>query len=238
MHAIQSWWNPDTLLQSPPYSTISHRSTSTCSRPLSPQRQDVGTILSWWKPENLLQNRPHNRPQSTYAQESSSGDSRASAILHGAKSPSRSHPQSNYNGSGRFKRAEESRSAPPRTAQIVGKYDPRHAHKKGLKQNIGAQYSPQAQRSRKNSVVLKDEAYIRRTMHVPTEADYPALKARIFQNPKSTIHDHIGHGILKRNFKALGSDGVRCTISCDSLGIGVVEGMGEGTKKVSRSDSF
>ena len=206
-HSIQSWWNPDNLLQSSPHSTISHKSNSIsrCSHPLSPQHQDVHTIHSRWKPENLLQ----NRPRSTSTQKSSIGDAHASAILHGPKSPSQSHRQSNV-----IARAQDSNQARRTRKGSVALKDKAYG--------------------RRDSVALKDDAYIRSTMNVPTQKDYPSIKALIFKSPSEAISTHVRDGIFAKKFKLSKSGVFQCIISCHSLGI---EAEGEGTRKVFRSDS-
>ena len=235
IQAIQSWWNPDSLLQSPPLSTISHKSNLRYSHHLSPQRQDTHTIHhtihSWWKPGNLLQNRPH----STSTQESSIGAASASAILHGPKSPSKSHRQSNHTGYGGPKGAENLRYPPPRTAQTAmeGARSP-SARNHGRKRIAGAQDSPRARRRWENSVALKDEAYIRRSMHVPTQEDYPSLKTKVFKDLKNVMNSRVRDGTLKKTFRDLGRGVFRYTLSCTSQGIEAVDG--EGTSKVLRSD--
>ena len=230
IQVIQSWWNPDNLLQSPPPSTISHKSNLRYSHHLSPQRQDTHTIHSWWNPGNLLQNRPH----STSAQESSIGDASASAILHGPKSPSKSHRQPNYNGSGGLKGAQNLRSPSPRTARtaIEGARSP-NARNNGPKRIARAQ-TFLSQRHRENSVTLKDEAYIRRTMHVPTQEDYPSLKTTVFKDLKGVMNSRVQDGTLKKIFRDCARGVIRSTISCTWLGIEPV--AGEGTSKVLRSD--
>lgn len=171
--------------------------------------RDVHAIHSihwWWKPENLLQNRPH----STSTQESSIGDASASAILHGPKPPSQSHRQSNF-----IPMAQDSNQARRRRKDPVA-----------LKLKAYG---------RRDSVALKDEAYIRSTMHVPTQEDYPSIKASIFKIPNDAISAHVKNGILAKELKVSKSGVFQSIISCNSLGIEAVEG--EGTRKVLRSDS-
>lgn len=231
-HAVQSWWNPDNLLQSPSYSTISHKSDPTYSHPFPPRRQDVGNIHSWWKPECLLQNRPH----STSTQESSIGDAPASAILHGPKSPSHSHRHSNHAGFRGVERADKSRSPPPRTAQpAVKSVGSSRTQRNAFKHIVGSQDSPPARRTRGDSVVLKDEAFIRRNMHVPTQEDYPSVNALVFKQPQNTINNLVQQNTLEQASIGSGRRGFKSTLGSPLLGIEAVEG--QGTSKVLRLDS-
>ena len=78
-----------------------------------------------------------------------------------------------------------------------------------------------AQRSRRQdyqgSRALKDEAYIRRTMHVPTAQDYPQVPLGIFKTPKESIVNGIqGLATMRSNFVELTKDVWRCTLFYDS----------------------
>ncbi|KAL8792851.1 MAG: hypothetical protein Q9195_004580 [Heterodermia aff. obscurata] len=103
------------------------------------------------------------------------------------------------------------------------------ARSKGFNRTTGVQDSPPARRRRKDPVALKDEAFIRGNMHVPTQEDYPKLKARIFKLPKEAINLYVRDGTLKKESRGLGRGVIQYTISCDELDIGKVEG--EGTSK-------
>ena len=213
MQAIQSWWNPDILLQ------------SRYSRPLSPQRQDLRTIHSSRKLENLYQNRP--------TQESSSGDARASAILHGPKPTSRPHQQPNHNRPRGLEGAGKSRPTPPKTAQ-TGRQGVRdsHAQNKVPVRTTKPRGSPPVQQRRKDPVALKDEVYFRKTMHIPTQEDYPNLKASIFQNPLGTIESCLSNGTFAQEVKKSAPGVFQCTFTCNGLDIEPV--TGEGFTKVSQ----
>lgn len=184
--------------------------------------RDVHAIHSihwWWKPENLLQNRPH----STSTQESSIGDASASAILHGPKPPSQSHRQSNF-----IPMAQDSNQARRRRKDPVALKDKAYGRRDSVALKDKAY-------GRRDSVALKDDAYIRSTMHVPTQEDYPSIKASVFKTPNDAISAHVQNGFLAKELKVSKSGVFQSIISCNSLGIEAVEG--EGTRKVLRSDS-
>ena len=66
-------------------------------------------------------------------------------------------------------------------------------------------------------LVLKDEAYIRRTMHVPTSQDYPGAPKNIFKAPKTSINDGIqGLAEIKEEFTEIGKDVWRCSVTFES----------------------
>ena len=50
-----------------------------------------------------------------------------------------------------------------------------------------------ARRQRGNAPELKDEAYIRCTMHIPTPQEYPDAPKDVFKNPKMSIYN-VAHG--------------------------------------------
>ena len=81
---------------------------------------------------------------------------------------------------------------------------------------------------------LKDEAYIRSSMHVPTARDYPDAPRKLFKMPKSGLHDMLqGTVEMTSTFMLLSSNAFKCTLSFDSQAQKeVVEG--EGKSKVSR----
>ncbi|KAL9102070.1 MAG: hypothetical protein Q9163_002750 [Psora crenata] len=78
---------------------------------------------------------------------------------------------------------------------------------------------PGARRSRHEQpkLVLKDEAYIRRTMHVPTSQDYPDAPKGIFKTPKQSIMDGTqGLATVREDFTELAEHIWRCTLTFDS----------------------
>ncbi|KAL9128506.1 MAG: hypothetical protein Q9217_002832 [Psora testacea] len=66
-------------------------------------------------------------------------------------------------------------------------------------------------------ISLKDEAYIRRTMHVPTSQDYPDAPKDIFKAPKQSLMNGTqGLAQLREDFMELVKDVWKCTLTFDS----------------------
>lgn len=66
-------------------------------------------------------------------------------------------------------------------------------------------------------MTLKDEAYVRANMRVPTSQDYPEAPKGIFKTPKDTLLNGIqGLAKLHAEFLELSSDAWRCTLTFDS----------------------
>ncbi|KAL9114186.1 MAG: hypothetical protein Q9187_007521, partial [Circinaria calcarea] len=62
---------------------------------------------------------------------------------------------------------------------------------------------------------LKDEVFVRRTMVLPTKADYPYLPANILGNPKANLHDAFqGQAQLSSTFSSISKFHSKCTLSC------------------------
>lgn len=243
--AVQSWWSPENLLQNRPHSSSSHGTKAEHSSASGPSEKHLHTVQSWWKPENLLQNRSY----STATQESRVEDSRASAMLHGQRSTSKSHQPTNHDRNQGEQRNLESNAAAPGTVQRLPLRKTSSLHHasrtmegsrrdrqqmQGMKRKAGASDTPPAQRLRQGPaapVELKDEAYFRRTMHVPTQEVYPMLKDSIFAQPKQSLHNALQDVDFSKNTRPLrGSDAFQCTISCSALDLVAIEG--EGTSKV------
>ena len=89
-----------------------------------------------------------------------------------------------------------------------------------------------ARRSRHEQpkVILKDEAYIRRTMHVPTSQDYPDAPKGIFKLPKQAINNGTQDlADLREEYKEIAKDAWKCTLTFDSASHKeVVEAEGRG----------
>jgi hypothetical protein len=96
-----------------------------------------------------------------------------------------------------------------------------------------------AQRQRGNQHALrpemKDEAYMRRTMHIPTPEDYPNVSPRLFKSLKESLNDAT-QGLAKLEFdvKELTNDAFRCTLHYKSAAHEAVVD-GEGRSKVRNS---
>lgn len=78
---------------------------------------------------------------------------------------------------------------------------------------------------------VKDEAFLRRHMHVPLAEEYPDIPPALFRNPKSLMSPLFGSR-LKTNFsgKARGA-AFQCTLTC-IVNQKTEVCVGEGTSKV------
>lgn len=147
---------------------------------------------------------------------------REAAMLHGGKpgqesksskvGPNSELPKaSNSARSGRIvpsvsKEQRQSHGAPKRKA---GPYeDPRSARR----QRGGA--TPHRERA----FDLKDEAWLRKTMHVPTTTDYPDLPRNFFKEPKVSLFNAVqGLATLKATFVTVAVEVIRCTLRYESV---------------------
>lgn len=96
---------------------------------------------------------------------------------------------------------------------------------------------PIAERRRSNAPELKDEAYIRRTMRMPTPQDYPSLPPNVFKAPKSSILN-VAHGRqlaeCRSAFVELARNVYQCTVYYKSA-MHSEAVVGEGRTEASRS---
>ena len=86
---------------------------------------------------------------------------------------------------------------------------------------------------------LKDEAYIRSTMHIPRTKDYPGLPTDIFKNPRACILNiALGCSLAecRTEFTALSNDAFQCTAYYNSA-MHSEAVVGEGRTKASHSVS-
>lgn len=82
------------------------------------------------------------------------------------------------------------------------------------------------------SMHLRDEAWLRKEIHVPTTSDYPDVPEKFFKQPKSSLFDAIqGLSDLKSTFTTLAREVYLCTLRYESLARNVVV-EGEGRSKV------
>ena len=94
-----------------------------------------------------------------------------------------------------------------------------------------------AKQQRSNVPKLKDEAYIRSTMRMPTPQDYPSLPEDVFKTPRSSILS-VAHGAhlaeCRSEFVALAKDVYQCTVYYNSAMHNEAV-VGEGRTEASRS---
>ena len=96
-----------------------------------------------------------------------------------------------------------------------------------------------AKRQRSKALELKDEAYIRSMMTIPTPQEYPNAPKDVFKNPKSTMRQ-VAHGNqlaeCRSAFTTQSQDAYQCTAYYKSA-MHSEAVIGEGRTQASRSDS-
>lgn len=158
-----------------------------------------------------------NRYRSTGQEfKSIQNDERVAAMLHGNKRNDEGKDTSNRHAPENA--ALRSSSRQPATL-------PRHNHNKlkpwegrgnvARKRKAGAALNQSAaKRQRSKALELKDEAYIRSTMTIPTPQEYPNAPKTVFKNPRSTMRQ-VAHGNqlgeCRSEFTTLSPDAYQCT---------------------------
>lgn len=98
---------------------------------------------------------------------------------------------------------------------------------------------PTSRRPRSNAPTLKDEAYIRSTMRIPTPQEYPNAPKDVFKTPRSSIV-RVAHGCqlaeCRSEVTALSKDVYQCTAFYKSA-MHSEAVIGEGRTEASRSVS-
>ena len=111
------------------------------------------------------------------------------------------------------------------------------ARKKREKAAAASQSEPTAKRQRSNAPKLKDEAYIRSIMRMPTPQDYPSLPQDTFKTPKSSMFNVANGALLaecRSEIVALAQDVYQCTAYYKSA-MHDEAAVGEGRSEASRS---
>ena len=87
--------------------------------------------------------------------------------------------------------------------------------------------------SRTPATVLEDEAFMLRTLNLPTTNDYPRMPAGMLDTPKQILHNSF-QGILKlrSSFPSLKPFHFSCQVGCVVSGRDSVFGRGDGKTKV------
>ncbi|KAL2047584.1 hypothetical protein N7G274_000626 [Stereocaulon virgatum] len=143
----------------------------------------------------------------------------------GDQDPSSQHPQT------------KQQSQPPCQGQ-QGHQSPTEQESVTSKKREAAVFLNQrpAQRKRSNQLAphpeIKDEAYIRRTMHIPTPEDYPNVSPKFFKSIRDSLNNATqGLAKLSFDFKDLTNDAFRCTLHYESAAHeAVVDGEGRSKK--------
>ena len=85
----------------------------------------------------------------------------------------------------------------------------------------------------KENHYIKDERWLRKSMHIPTHTDYPDLSEAFFKEPKPALHNATQKfGSLDVSFEQIRTDLFVCHVKYDSPAR-TVEATSEGRSKVS-----
>ena len=206
-------------------------------------RRDVLNLKPWSYSQD-----PQHRLHST-THESSVVDGRESAILLGRKPTKQPQRPSNHDRSKGNQEMEsptetsKPKTSPPqnevqevaasgRNIKARGRQGSNRWQGRGIKRKAQSTDTRPSQRSRVAPPELKDVAYIQRTMHVPTQADYPAMPAAFFSLFKQSLNNFAQRvGVeVNRHHIATAHNTYRCTLKCKDLGLPTV--VGEGNSKV------
>ena len=156
-------------------------------------------------------------------------DDRIAAVLHGKKrngverETSRGDPPAHAASNPSFQQtaatsrhtAQTSTQSSQRGNQTHKNFQREQPSVSSRKRKAAASLSQRpARRQRGNAPELKDEAYIRSTMHMPTPQEYPDAPKDVFKNPKASMYN-VAHGQgfaeCRSEFLALAQGAYQCT---------------------------
>lgn len=191
-----------------------------------------------------------NRPKSTLTREESKGlpeNVFASAILHGNLQHPKSQPETPPIGHLQPNRDLD------RVEETFKLYRDYSSENKGLSTPGANSTTPKGRNSNpsrartpprrrhaetKEGPTLKDEDYIKKTMEVPTAADYPEVPHELFQNPKAGVHNALQSiADFRPQLISIRGNALRCTLRCRVRSTAGVKAntevvIGEGMNKV------
>ena len=134
---------------------------------------------------------------------------RRSPSEHAATQPSHQSNTASRHNVQKSKQSEQSSNRPNRNHQR-GKSGTMSRKRKATSPLA----QPTSRRQRSNASKLKDEAYIRSTMRMPTPQEYPNAPEDVFKNPRSSII-RVAHGYqlaeCRSEITALSKDAYQCT---------------------------
>lgn len=78
---------------------------------------------------------------------------------------------------------------------------------------------------------VKDEAFLRRQMHVPHAEEYPDISPALFQDPKSFMVPLFGSALKTNIYLKAGGAAFQCVLKC-TVDQKIEVCVGEGTRKV------
>lgn len=206
------------------------------------------TFQSWRGPK---QNRYRSTSQELKSVQS---DERIAAMLHGKnrnggeKEASKRHlpahaasnPSFQHSADTSHHTAQTSTQSNQRSDRTHKKFEREQPNVSSRKRKATASLSQRpTRRQRGNAPELKDEAYIRSTMHMPTPQEYPDAPKDVFKNPKVSIYN-VAHGQglaeCRSEFTALAQGAYQCTAYYNSAMHNQAV-VGEGRTKASPSFS-
>ena len=191
----------------------------------SSSAQELKSIHDSERTSAMLHGRPRRSRLDSSSQGASSGKTNQGRSSHPPTSTSSHHPQT------------KQQSQPPRQKQQQSQPQTRKQPTISGKRKAEASLSQRpAQRRRGNQHAvrpeLKDEAYVRRTMHIPTPEDYPDVSPQFFKSMKESLNNVVqGLAELKSDVKTLAGDAFHCTLHYKSAAHEAVV-VGEGRTKV------
>ena len=104
------------------------------------------------------------------------------------------------------------------------------------RKTVGSAQEPAKRIRSTPSTEMKDVAYVRRTMHIPSREECPGLSQKILMEPKEKLYNAIHHtrlGRLNSHFSTLREGMFRCSLSCTLQSLHEpINIVGEGTNKV------
>lgn len=131
--------------------------------------------------------------------------------------------------------SERPRKSPPEKAKQ--RWSGSSSSRRNARPAKPAKSAKPAARQRANAPQLKDEAYIRSTMNMPTPKEYPDAPKDVFKHPKSAFYNIAGgFSECRSELTALAAGAYQCTAYYKSATHNQVV-IGEGRTKVRRSNS-
>ena len=193
--------------------------------PSSLHTTDILSLPSW---RSSRQAQPiHQRRLQSTAQESRLWDDNVvpPAVLHGRNpNPTENNPSKSGE---RAQASETSKSSRTQSQPSLTSVPHRRSRRgtitttpttltRAKRQAAMSPAPPPAQRARTEAPTeLRDEAYIRKHMHVPTLKMYPELPPSLFEHPKESIHNTLQKiAILSSAYTPLARENFGCSVTC------------------------
>ena len=173
---------------------------------------DNPALQPWRDPRNLQQNRSRSKtPHELLGGRHGS----TSVIYHGGRRPSQLDSEHIPSPQNRSCKLVSHLSLKIQQRQISSA----HKHTEMIKRRAQQSLAAPARRRRvqpqnRPDLELKDEAYIRNNLHVPTAKDYPHVDPALFVDPKPTMHKNMqSFANFKSEFSILQPAKFQCTLT-------------------------